>query len=337
MAVEFFQAERTAVTAFRMAVLLGANTRTYKFALAQSLLDIAATGNDLVSDEELAAKCVAALLVRGPERPQASTRNPFGPKDFLTALASEAKSASNLTTPSDHLTELGARTMLKMVLSKFHNLRGIGQVPYLFYTFESRGRFLYVRLSSEMMAIGTSKNVPMLLAENEARWGIVESSFDTEIGRGLLESGLVVADEGDLLVDPRRRIAVSNSRDALTGFQHGRYFYCAEQLAADDATPHVDHVIPFFLQARGIWKGPNLNGIWNLVVAHSRCNMRKTSAPPLASDLARLWQRNERIAWSPHPLKRAVENQCGKTADARRRYLDFVWSHLMDTYPPIKN
>ena len=51
----FYRAEPTARTSWRQAILMGVNTRTYKFALGAALLDLAKTGRGAVPLIELAS------------------------------------------------------------------------------------------------------------------------------------------------------------------------------------------------------------------------------------------------------------------------------------------
>jgi hypothetical protein len=91
------------------------------------------------------------------------------------------------------------------------------------------------------------------------------------------------------------------------GFQHGRCFYCHQPLPEELGSTHVDHVYPFSLMRTGAWTGPDLNGVWNLVVACAPCNLTKSARPPFSDEVARLLARNDAIAGSPHPLRRALQ------------------------------
>src|SRR3712207_945409 len=82
--VEFYRAEPTAVTSWRMAVLMGANARTYKFALGGALLDLAREGRADASLAELAAPYTMRIVERAQRYPQGPSGSVTGAEDFLT-------------------------------------------------------------------------------------------------------------------------------------------------------------------------------------------------------------------------------------------------------------
>jgi 5-methylcytosine-specific restriction endonuclease McrA len=193
-----------------------------------------------------------------------------------------------------------------MVMQKFHNLRAFGEVPHKFYEVVGRGDDRVLRLTPELNQVATTPD--LLQDELDARWSIVESSFDAGIGRSLMDRGVVLsADGAQILQAPFRRASVTSARAALTGFQHGRCFYCHEPLTSLPRGVHVDHVYPIALTRTGSWRGPDVNGVWNLVVACSACNLTKSSRVPTPDEVRALIDRNEAIMTSPHPLKRTLE------------------------------
>ncbi len=202
-----------------------------------------------------------------------------------------------------------------MVMQKFHNVRGIGEVGHTFYRIEGRGPASQVALSPELA--GLVDALPELEAELDARWSIVEASFDAEIGRSLVGEGFELSDDGATLVSKRKRVGITRLRPALQGFQHARCFYCKEPLVESDV--HVDHVFPFSFMTRAQWDdAPDLNAPWNLVLACSSCNLQKSNRRPTEAEVRQLIARNERIIASPHPLKRTLELTMGVTT-ARER------------------
>jgi len=78
----------------------------------------------------------------------------------------------------------------------------------------------------------------------------------------------------------------------------------------------------------GSWRGPDLNGVWNLVLAHSTCNLKKGNRFPTNDVLERLLARNDAIADSPTPLRRTLEITMeasgGKAAEQRRQFIASV-------------
>jgi 5-methylcytosine-specific restriction endonuclease McrA len=303
--VEFYRAEPTPITSWRMAVLMGANARTYKFALGASLLHHAREGRDAVSLRELATPYALALAERSERFPQGPPSSVRGPGDFLTVLADERDATVATRQPSERLIEAAVRSMPAMVMQKFHNLRGVGEVEHRFYRVDGGARDQVV-LEPNLLA--AARHGELLSDELAARWSIVEACFDAEIGRSLVQAGVLVSEDGTDLISVKRRAPVARARPALTGFQHGRCFYCHEELSPAAGSVHVDHVFPYALMRSGAWSdGPDLNGVWNLVVACAACNLTKSSRTPTAVEVAALAARNERIMTSPHPLKRTLE------------------------------
>ncbi|MGK5112779.1 HNH endonuclease [Geodermatophilus sp. CPCC 205506] len=273
--MEFYRVEPTAVTSWRMAVLMGANSRTYKFALGSALLDLARRGCEEASLTELAVPYAMQLVQRAGRYPQAPAGSVSSAADFLTVLHEESSTSLRHGAPTSRLLDAAVASMPQMVMKKFHNLRGVGEVGHRFYELRGLGSSRRLSLTPQMLAV--ARHEALLRLELDARWSIVEACFDAELGRGLLGSGVVVSADGERLLTPARRVALAGAREALIGFQHGRCFYCAEPITLDVAAVHVDHVYPFALMQSGVWEGPDLNGVWNLVVACPPCNLRKSS------------------------------------------------------------
>lgn len=150
-------------------------------------------------------------------------------------------------------------------------------------------------------------------------------SFDAEIGSSLVRAGLLVSTDSELVLDLVRRAPVGQTRAALIGFQYGRCFYCRTSLDNLLAGVHVDHVYPYSLMTSGSWLGPDLNGVWNLVVACAPCNLAKSNRIPTETEVRRLIERNEAILASPHPLRRTVSlllSSGGHSASSFYRWVD---------------
>ncbi|EYT53303.1 HNH endonuclease [Kocuria sp. UCD-OTCP] len=302
--MEFYRVEPTPVTSWRMAVLMGANSRTYKFALGAALLDLAKTGQEEVTVEKLAAPYAWRLVQHADQYPQGPATAVEGTKDFLTVLSIEREASLAAGHPTEKLIAAAIESMPGMVMQKFHNLRGTGQINHSFYDLRGRGTSRRVVLSKDLQTVAQHE---LLVDELAARWAIVEASFDAGIGRGLVGSGMTVSEDGEHLLTTTRRVSLTGVRPALTGFQHGRCFYCHDLLSAEPGAVHVDHVYAFSFMTRTTWAGPDLNGVWNLVAACQGCNLSKSARMPKGDELERLLARNDAIAGSPHPLRRTLE------------------------------
>jgi hypothetical protein len=143
-------------------------------------------------------------------------------------------------------------------------------------------------------------------------------------------SNLLVVEGGKV-----RRRAITGSREALNGYQEGRCFYCRRAIEAGQAD--VDHFLPHTMLPFGVV--PNIDGIWNLVLAC--CNRGpdgKFARVPELRFLERLHQRNEFIISSHHPLRETLMLQTGTTESDRRGYLQRAWTEarnlLIHTWRP---
>lgn len=329
--MEFYRIEPTPRTSWRIAVLLGSNTRTYKFALGQALLTLARQGHDSVTLDELAVPYALALAEHSLSGAQSSqVGGPLGERDYLSVLAEESVETVEGGVPTDRLIEESVKSMPGMVMQKFHNRRGLPDgVPHRFYEISGRGSHRKVLLTDALREVVAPESSHVLEAELQSRWGIVEASFDSNISRGLLVAGAMPSDDLQMIVDPIRRAPVAQSRSSLVGFQHGRCFYCGEPILSLENEVHVDHVVPFSLMRRKRTSGPDLNGVWNLVVTHAACNLAKSDRIPDATELERLFQRNEVIVMSPHPLSKAITNMTGKTREQRLKFLPQVMDFFL--------
>lgn len=317
----FYAQDASERASWRLAVLMGANSRTYKFALGQALLEFAGAGRRSVPLAEFAVPYSLSIVRRMATSPQAPQTTQLGDNDFLAIAHQEGAATLDADHPTERLVAAAVRSMPAMVMQKFHNLRGNTAVPHTFYQLTGNGRQRAVRLAPDALALAHSQQAAGLAAELDARWSIVESSFATGVGRSLIEEGVTVDWDTLKITDKRRRRPVTGLTQATIGFQHGRCLICDDILAPTDATA-VDHVFPFSLMHRyasiGSWQGPDLDALWNLAPAHAACNLAKSDRLPTQAELARLAARNEAIMTSPHPLRRTLHISLDSTSTAGR-------------------
>lgn len=326
---DFFRSEPTPYASWRWAVLMGANSRTYKFPLGDALLEHAATGREDLPLRELAVTYAMAIARRVNDAPQASQSTSTGAADFLTVAREEAEESLTAGEPTERLVRAAMASMPAMVMQKFHNIRG-GEVPHRFYEIHGRGPDRVVSLSRELRRIAESSQLFTLRGELDARWSIVETSFMTGVGSNLIDQGLSVDVQYEVLTDKHRRRSVTGVREALIGFRHGRCLICDELIGPEDRVA-IDHTFPFALMDRfGIhrsWPELDLDAIWNLAPAHYDCNAGKNDRPPSVAQLERLVQRNEAIMYSPHPLSRTLRvtlDNGTRSFAGGRAWADFV-------------
>lgn len=288
---------------------MGANSRTYKFALGHALLLHARTGQDEIPLRDFAQTYVAALVNRDGDVAQSPASRELGKQDFLQIVKDETPETVMLGRPTDKLVDAAVRNMPGMVLQKFHNLAGGVQLPDRFYELDGHGDDRRVVLTPAMQQVADHRDNQVLEGELEARWRIVENSFAAGVGRSLLTEGVEVDLGTGFVTDKRRRRSLTGVHQAVAGFQYGRCHICNEPIGPDEPAA-VDHVFPFSLNSRGValaWADLDLDAIWNLASTHSVCNSRKSNRPPTVGEVRRLAHRNAAIMRSPHPLRRSLE------------------------------
>ncbi len=308
---------------FRAVILFGRNVASYKFALGASLIELSREERDLVPLEDLAVP-FARHLTEHLER--VDTQGTSASSRFLDACRSF--NAGELT--EDALRETTARLGFQNVIDAFHVVGG-GDIPVRFFEDERRqngGIRLTDRLH-ELARTGQGENLP---AEVEARWRLVETSWDLNLPARALE--VSYEPDGELLVVNARandRITLTGVRDALNGYQKGRCMYCGAGLSiagSGGSTVHVDHVIPRVLMER--LGGPrNLDGVWNLVLACASCNLEKSARVPGIGCLKQVYRRNEYLIGSHHPLRETLIAQTGPDSAARKDFLLAAYSEAV--------
>lgn len=315
---------------WRSIILFGRNVASYKFALGKSLLELADRGSDAVSLDELAvpfARHVCEhLKLSDKQGTSAQSR-------FLDAC--RAYNRGELT--QTQLVEQTARLGFNNVIDAFHVVNQ-GEVPVRFFTDERRQSAKGIRLTDDLRQVREDFQYRNLPAELEARWRLVETAWDLNLPRHVLavtyepESELLVVEGGKV-----RRKAITGSREALNGYQKGRCFYCRRDIEAGHAD--VDHFLPHTMLPFGVV--PNIDGIWNLVLACADCNRGpdgKFARVPELRFLERLHGRNEFLITSHHPLRETLMLQTGNTEPERRDYLQRAWTEarnlLIHTWRP---
>ena len=151
--------------------------------------------------------------------------------------------------PTEALVEAAVRAMPGMVMQKFHNLRGGVETPHCFYKLRTHGATSVVEFTPALMEIAGSEDLHNLSGELEARWRIVETSFESGVAQSLITQGLGVDLARGTLVDKVRRRPVAGLGPAVLGFQHGRCLICNDPITESDRVA-IDHVFPFANEAR---------------------------------------------------------------------------------------
>ena len=223
----------------------------------------------------------------------------------------------------DALREIAVRHGFGDVIDAFHVLNGRSLEKRFFI--DERKSAKGIRLTDEFRQLGMLPTVGDLNAEIEARWRVVETGWELGVNAALVE--FEEATGGLSIRSADRRIALSSCRHTLNGYQKGRCFYCFGPVSIDGSgeLADVDHFFPWALR-RTV---PNIDGIWNLVLACTHCNRGvagKFDLLPILHLLSRLHRRNEFYIDSKHRLGATLAAQTGRSEAQRRSYLQSVYT-----------
>ena len=303
---------------WRGIVLFGNNVASYKFALAQSLLELKPQSGQLLKMYELApvyAKHISRHLKISDKQSTSSTSK------FLSAC----RDHNNDSLSKDRLTDITVQLGFKNVIDAFHrvNRQEIEKQFFIDERRENKG----LRITDEFNELITSSQGGNLPSEVDARWRLVERAWELRITRSMVSVGFDAKSKTLFTINNKlRRTTVTSCRDALNGYQKGRCFYCfgAISLIRDGVNfPDVDHFFPNVLKTSE-WD-LNIDGIWNLVLACKKCNRGtegKFAHIPTIKLLKRLYRRNEFLINSHHPLRETLIEQTGDTTQKRKKFLN---------------
>lgn len=319
---------------WRAIILFGRNVASYKFALGQSLIELAGSGKSFIPIEELAepfARHIIRHLQLAPK--QATSRS----SRFLDTCREFAEGRI----PQDRLIGETVRLGFNNVIDAFHVVNQ-GEIPKRFFADRRRGQRPGIELADDLFRLRESTQYQNLAGEVEARWRLVETAWELQLPARMLldfnpDTEMLVAQRATL-----RRIAVTACRDALNGYQKGRCFYCFADIsieAGSEDLADVDHFVPRLLASA--LHGWNLDGVWNLVLACRRCNRGsggKSARLPAMRLLERLHTRNEFFIASHHPLRETLLAQTSTEDRERVSFLNAVYDqahvYLITTWEP---
>ncbi|MEQ1448505.1 HNH endonuclease domain-containing protein [Acinetobacter lwoffii] len=321
---------------FRSIFLIGANTATYKFALAKSLLEL--NDQTFVSLDDLSpifAKHLIEHIQTGKRQIQGK-----GNAKLLNALYLYTQEQI-----SEELMLNVTRTEgFKCVLDAFHNLPKKQQASKFFEkTIQNKKQG--ITLTDNLFHLLAIENSGNFHNEIEGRWNLVESAWSEE---SLIYVQYDTATEDLYYLKPvsnnsflhsHLRTNLTGVRKPLNGYQKGKCFYCLKAISIQSHqanTCDIDHVIPMSIQY-GSTYDLQLNEIWNLVLACKECNRwdhgGKAGNLPHLQFILQLHQRNEYLIESNHPLKENIILRTGKKTEQR---LDFLTKRF-DFAKTIKN
>jgi hypothetical protein len=334
LAAQFFSREPTTEEYWRAIILFGRNVASYKFALAKAMLQLRPASGYLMKLEDLAEP----FALHVAEHLRKARQGQFKNSRFLNACKAHNEGALD----RNQLIEQTVRYGFNKVIDAFHVVGQEAVAERFFH--DERGENGGIRITDRFSMLLAGEQFADLPLEVEARWRLVETAWELGIPRQLLVVSHDATSESLFVVDgSRRRRSVTGSRDALNGYQKGRCFYCDGDIHIGDRAllPDVDHFFPHALKGTDL--GPAVDQVWNLVLACRNCNRGpkgKFDRLPSTRLLARLYERNEFLISSHHPLREVLRAQTGAEASDRRDFLNHFHQsavgrlvHLWDPVP----
>jgi len=334
--IEFQINDPSLESQWRAIILFGKNSATYKFAFAKSLLELIESETTSISLADLSkpfSMNIAEHLRRSDKQGSSSS------SQFLNCC----RDFNNGNIDENKLLIQTEKLGFVNVVDAFQNING-GQIPNLFYEKDySKGQKKIV-IKDNLLKLKENFHFQNLEYETEARWRLVETAWNLQINPNLLE---VKYDEASSLLflenDFMRRVDITSVRDSLNGYQKGKCFYSFMDISLIQGSQdicHVDHFLPHVNKQQHSDNGTNINGVWNLVLAHSSMNSTKEKGAkvPHRKFLHRLYNRNEFYISSKHPLAETIVNQTGNTKVKRKRFLERQYNvaleNLIVTWAP---
>ena len=291
----------------------GENQTTYKPALGSILMGYANKNLEKVTLDELADDFFQIY----DNRIKRTGKSQYKKHDDDSVVEKQIRNVLNgTTTKTKALNKIKSGPLLDQVLPYFLNVFGLKPIPVKFYSVSDDKRTL--NLHDPLLNLFTDNQNRHYLNKINARWNLLEHSFE-EIAKA--ERIFVdTLQEQMFVIRKDVRTNLTPFKPALSSYQQDRCFYCGEKLSLEEN--HVDHVIPF--------KALNHNELWNLVVAHKRCNLRKSAYLVGPHFIENLIDRNEFVIKSHLPLHKEIQADLGVTPVARKKT-------ITDTYLFVKN
>ncbi len=327
----FISVNPTVEDCWRGIILYGQNSASYKFALAESLLQLNPQAGQLLKLEDLAPVFGKAIAGHISHSPKQGTRT----GKFLNSVQ-RFNTDGNL----EELIKATVAGGFQDVLDAFHNI-GTSSVLHKFFIDERRAN-KGIRITDEFSKLAEGYQIKNIIQEVDSRWRLVETAWNL----GIAANHLVVQHDHDLgqiftFDKSSKRTAVTSSRGALNGYQKGSCFYCGAdlRLLGEDFNTDVDHFFPHKLKRSNL--DLNLDGVWNLVLSCQSCNRGsggKFDRIPSLKLLEKLHIRNEFLIGSHHPLRETLMNQTGATTHKRIDFLNRIYKRVqlnpLDAWEP---
>lgn len=333
--INFVDVEPTLENYWRVIILFGKNTASYKFALVKSLIDVSLERkSDLIALDDLALPYALHLTEHLKHSPKQSTAKT---SQFIQACQDYNEGKID----EDRLVQITKKEGFKYVLDAFHvvNTKAIQE---RFYDVVNEEFFIDerkfnkgIRLTDNLFKLFYvyDNSAKDLNQETESCWNLVEKAWELNINKNLIAVEFDQETKQLFAHDTKhRRTNITTSRGALNGYQKSRCFYCFKEISissADELLADVDHFFPYLLKPEvanaGCCRPVNVDGVWNLVLSCSECNRGesgKFAQVPSIELLNRLHTRNEYLIGSHHPLRETLIMQTGSNERDRKYFLD---------------
>ncbi|WP_269915569.1 HNH endonuclease [Acinetobacter sp. HY1485] len=324
--VSFFHSDESIETNFRSIFLLGANTATYKFALAKSLLELKENNKTFVSLDELSPFFSKHLVEHIKQNKKQLVGK--GTSKLLNALYLYSQEQIS----EDLMLNVTKNEGFKIVLDAFHNLPK-RQRSISFFEKAVQDKKKGIILTDSLFQLLDSSDYENFFNEIEGRWNLVESAWsenhliNVQYDTNTEQLYYLKPVSNNSFLHSHLRTNLTPVRKPLNGYQKGKCFYCNKSISIESNkknTCDVDHVIPMSIQYASKYD-LQLNEVWNLVLACQECNRweqgGKAGNVPLKKYILALNKRNEWLIESNHPLKENIIFKTGKTSEKRIDYL----------------
>jgi len=286
---DYVEEEISPFSTLRTILLFGRNVSTYKFALADTLLQSPA--NSSLSYKDLRDSFLKSLYkhyIINPNQYQAGSNS-----------ITRAFDQFSLDNDWDKVVPIAEKNIYNNVFDAFHNVGGSSiKKEHILFEHDQDNRQIILTDKLHQI-IETSDIAIQLTKENQSRWAVVEEAWKNKLSPNLL----VYDNDKNIysVVQGQKRVNLRSAVDVLIPYQHGRCFYCNKKLnvnakSSENDFPDVDHVIPFSAFNNQIFTDKiNSNVIWNLVIACQECNRGnngKFNTPPDKYYFEKLINRN---------------------------------------------
>lgn len=327
--VDLFKEEHPSLESYwRSIILFGRNVASYKFALGKTLLELSKTNQSKFTYEQLAvpfSKYLCEHIKKAPKQATSQTSK------FLEAC----QNYNNGLIREEDLITITAKLGFVNVIDAFHIVNR-DALPIRFY--EKLVGKKEIILTDNVYKLNEIVCPENLEHETEARWNLVETAWEMNVSRNLLDSVIYDEDKKMFFVNNNyKRKDVTSSRAALNGYQKGKCFYCFDNISVEAKSENlcdVDHFIPHLLKPH--MPQVNIDGVWNLVLACKDCNRGsngKFEKVPAEKYLNRLCKRNDFLISSHHPLRETLITQTGDTEEKRKAFLKRVYGAAVNYLP----